>query len=151
MSTERQMWDYMRPRLQPFGRVIRVENPAYLGTPDVYYLFKRFRFREGVEYPAFSGWLELKHIGGPPIGSMTPIWHDDLTLDQVTWLEDEAAGGGRAHLLLRCGRAYTLMNVKTVRKFYRRELTYVALQREALYHCEDFFSPGDLVRCLRGI
>lgn len=143
MSTEHQMWNFMRPRIAPYGRAVRIENPAGPGTPDVYY---RFKLSDGYK---FSGWLELKHLDEPPVKHDTPLRFERLTLEQVTWLEEEDGIGGRAHMFFRCGSAYTLIKPGVVRMVFNASLSYYQTVRRSVYHSEKFFSPAELVRCLR--
>lgn len=87
--------------LEPFGRMVRVENSLLVGTPDVYYLLRHV-----------SGWLEEKIV--PPSGR--PPKH--FTLDQVLWGEAEVKAGGRWYLLARCGPEWWLMNIEQARYWW---------------------------------
>lgn len=110
MASEHALWVTARRRLGPYGRLVRVENRAGPGTPDVYYCLR-----------GRSGWIELKEDRPPRPGQ--PVRLRTLTLDQVIWLEEEARAGGRAWLLARLGRAYALLTPVEVRAVWRGELT----------------------------
>lgn len=135
------MWDYTGQRLRPFGRVIRVENPACPGTPDVYYVFPS-------STGARTGWMENKHLDKRPT-TYTPLLIPTLTLAQVTWAEDEVKAGGRSTLLLRVGKAFFLLAPRVIRGVYNRQLTYDILKQHAIYYSERGFKAAELVRCLK--
>lgn len=110
MTSERALWVRARRALAPYGRLVRVENRAEPGTPDVAYCLL------GVE-----GWLELKEDPLPKPGA--PIKLRELTLGQVLWAEAWHAAGGRAWLLAQLGRSYALLTPGEVRAAWNGALT----------------------------
>ena len=105
--TERTDWLSLRARLGSLGRLVRVENAAGAGTPDVCYCFR------GV-----TGWLELKHALAWPRRLTTPLRVPSLTLEQVRWLIDWRAAGGIAWLWLRVERDEFLMTPTAALELY---------------------------------
>lgn len=109
MSSERALWVTARRHLTPYGKLVRIENAASLGTPDVCYcLLGRM------------GWLELKEDRAPRAGK--PVRLESLKLEQVLFLEDWERAGGRAWLLAQLGRSYALLSPTEVRAVWRGEL-----------------------------
>lgn len=135
--------DQVRPKLQPFGVLHRVENSAALGTPDVAYCL---RFSP-TEAPA-SGWLELKYAATAPLRPATPLRFEHLTLEQVRFLEAWAGAGGRAWLLLRLGRAVALLGPQAVRRLYAGDLRTRDLPDAAAVYAATAFPTGRILRCL---
>ena len=98
MTKESGLWTTLHRACSPFGRMIRVENPADPGTPDVaYVLWYRGRTAQG--------WCELKRIDGWPKLAHTPIRleHAERVRTQAIWQEQWESAGGRATTLLRIG------------------------------------------------
>lgn len=139
IRSEGDLWDYLRPRLEPYGRLKRIENalPSEAGTPDVYYNLR-----------GYPGWLELKNLNSEPARPTSPIAIPHLTLDQVNWLEAEALMNGRATLFLRIGVRFLAFSATHVRNLYNRELTLRAARDVAIYHSINGIKPADLYRCL---
>ncbi len=91
---EKSFWRTTRVALKPRGRLVRVENRAGTGTPDVYW-----------RLPTTGAWIELKVAiptaeGGRDFG---------ITREQLLWLADEVAAGGPAFVLLRVKRVTYLV------------------------------------------
>ena len=130
--TERNHWVGLRSRLMPYGTVVRVENPAYNGTPDVCYCLL------GV-----TGWLELKHIDAWPARASTPVLVASLTLDQVNWAKMWERAGGKAGMLLSVGTYEFLLDPHQIGWLFERKMTQKDLA--ACYHPR---STGELVKWL---
>lgn len=122
--SEGDLWRLMRSRLAPFGRLTRIENRCDKGTPDVAYTLCYGKVGEA---PTRSGWIENKFLPRWPARESTPVRIDKLTLDQVTWLEDEARANGRAWCMLQVEDDYFLLDPRAVRRLYSGELTKAAL------------------------
>ncbi len=135
--TEQNLWRYLRPRLEPFGRLKRIENSTENGTPDLYYLLR-----------GYPGWVELKFRPNEPARATTPVTFDHLTIDQVNWLEEEHRHGGRASILMQVERHYMIIGTDLVRPLYERRLTLMMLKTKALYHTIGMIRPAEMVRCL---
>ena len=94
------MWTSLRPALVMSERddAIRVENPAWPGTPDVSWCI------DGVE-----GWLELKQINHWPkrIDDILVVSH--FTPQQRMWLTRRHNAGGRTHLLIKVDVEWILL------------------------------------------
>lgn len=131
----------MKAGLSPYGRLVRVENPAAPGTPDVYYSFPGGR----------RGWIELKHLDDWPMRHDTPIRIPHLTLDQVMWMEEETRMGGRAFLLLQIRRHYLLLLPPTVRLVWSCQLNGPELIFSALVVEEGSFPALEVAQFLRSI
>ena len=86
--TEAGFWRSLRRRLPP-GHVIRVENSADPGTPDVSFCFS------GLE-----GFLELKYRPRYPRDTL-PLLGDRYGLrpTQVLWIPQRVSAGGRVGIL----------------------------------------------------
>ena len=74
---------------------IAVENPAYPGTPDVWYM---------------EGALELKWARKWPTHEDTPLRMPHFTRQQKLWLAKRWNMGGEAYLLLKVGREWLLFD-----------------------------------------
>lgn len=72
---------------------VRVENPAYPGTPDVNYI---------------EGWIELKQLNSWPKRKGTVVTLRHFTKQQRAWLRKRCNMGGQAYLLLQVGQEYLL-------------------------------------------
>ncbi len=139
MSTEHQLWDFLLPRMLPYGRMVRVENGETVGgTPDLY-----FNLRGN------SGWIEGKHLDALPTTNRTPIIIPTLTIEQVNWLTDEVDAGGRAFLLLRGGRTLLLLTPEQAEAiFYRKLVLAGALAKARYVSTVDAFKPAEFFKCL---
>lgn len=101
--SEATMWTATRSALvkSPRDDAVRVENPAWPGTPDVHWCCS------GVE-----GWLELKQVAGwPARGGNLAV--DHFTAQQRVWLIRRSRAGGRVHLLLKVGVDWLLFEGAT--------------------------------------
>ncbi len=87
---ERNLWRSLRTTLRGYGRLVRIENVAGVGTPDVYW-----------RLPGTGAWLELKVEAAGQSFSIGRA--------QIAWLADEVAAGGPAFVVLRVGRATYLI------------------------------------------
>jgi hypothetical protein len=103
--SERALWDAVRGAFSPFGRLVRVENPADPGTPDVCYVL-----RGRPVDPPVTGWIELKHENRWPSGRHTPLFVGSLTREQVNWHTFWALKGGRVATILQVDRSYLLLD-----------------------------------------
>lgn len=74
---------------------IAVENSAYPGTPDVWYM---------------EGALELKWARKWPDDPERPLRIDHFTRQQKLWLAKRWNTGGEAYLLLKVGREWLLFD-----------------------------------------
>jgi hypothetical protein len=116
--SEPALWRQLRAHLTPFGRMVRVENSCEPGTPDVAYCLQN-----RVTGRFASGWIELKHINDWPARPGTPTRFEELTLEQVLWIENWPVN---AWLLARVKMTYMLFPRLEVRRVFeglpRREL-----------------------------
>jgi hypothetical protein len=96
--SEGTLWARLRRELGPHGRLVRVENRCDRGTPDVHYALRRVPGG-----PVGTGWLELKHEERWPPRAAT-LCLRTLTLEQVTWHEEETRAGGATWLFAQIGR-----------------------------------------------
>jgi len=141
VSSEIALRAALRRALGYAARLVRVENGAAgPGTPDVYY-----RLLTGE-----AGWLELKEHPEWPARESTPLRLPSLSLEQVMWLEAEAAANGRAHVLLQVAERRLLLDPATVRGVYARELTRAALLDRAVDVGVRRLNGVRLLRALRG-
>jgi len=141
MTSERALWNVVRDRLSPFGRLERVENRLNLGTPDVSYALRRPAESRGV-----SGWVELKE-NDPPVRATTPFSIESLKLEQVRWQEDWAEIG-RVATILQVRRDYLVLAPSVVRAVYERLLTTAQLYEAAAVVGRGRFPTGDILRWL---
>lgn len=97
--SEKTQWDRVRELLDIGERsdLVRVENSAWPGTPDVSYCL------DGVE-----GWIELKQVEKWPIRPATPLRVEHFTAQQRAWLTRRSVAGGRVWVLLRVGVEWLL-------------------------------------------
>lgn len=95
----------VRPKLIPFGVLHRIENVVELGTPDVTYTLRR-----DTSSPAFSGWIELKHVVHWPARAGTLVRFKRFTVDQAAWLDEWGRIGGKACLLIQIENDYALLS-----------------------------------------
>lgn len=145
--TERAYWiDHVRPGLEPFGKLQRIENAVDKGTPDVAYCLKR----AANDARACAGWIELKYLPQLPANRHTPVILDKLTIDQVLFLEGWTKAGGLAFLLLRADDHHILMNAELARAVFRRGVTAPDLVDRAMVCQTGRFPVGRILSCLCG-
>ena len=99
--SERALWRRVREGLRGRGHLVRVENAAEDGTPDVNYCIG------GVE-----GWVELKHVPRAPVRATTNIRYKRYTREQVDWGVSRRVVGGRAFVLVQVGREVFLFDAE---------------------------------------
>lgn len=80
-------WRKLKKKLPP-GHIIRVENPAHPGTPDVNLCVN------GVE-----SWPELKQVKAFPKREDTPVFTGALRPDQILWHFLRSRAGGRSYIV----------------------------------------------------
>jgi hypothetical protein len=85
---ESRFWKKLRKQF-PSGHIVRVENPANPGTPDVNACI------EGVEF-----WSEQKQVPKLPKQASTPVFTGCLRPEQVLWHVLRNRAGGRTFI---CG------------------------------------------------
>jgi hypothetical protein len=102
--SEAAMWNTLRPVLVQSVRddAVRVENPAWPGTPDVHWCM------DGIE-----GWLELKEVPEWPKRPGTPLRIDHYTSQQRVWQRRRYNAGGRVHVLIKVSDDWLLFDVLT--------------------------------------
>lgn len=114
--SEANMWRTVRTALAGLDPV-RVENPAFPGTPDVNYI---------------EGWVELKQEDEWPKRERTPLRVDHFTPQQRVWLTRRCRAGGRAFMLIKVDRDWLLFRgdvaAKIVGHVPRQELIQHALR-----------------------
>lgn len=86
----RRLVEELRP-LHP----VRVENGAGAGTPDLNYA---------------DGWVELKELPSWPATPGWPVRVPHFRPEQRVWLRYRRQRGGRAHLLLKVGSDWLLLD-----------------------------------------
>lgn len=141
--TEANFWARARDHLSPFGKLVRVENPADPGTPDVCYLMRRYP-----TVPPVTGWLENKHVPDWPKRTATALIIDKLTREQVNWATAWACAGGRVFALLQVGRSVLLLDHRTLAQVFAREHTQTSLRAGALVVADGRFPTAEVVKCL---
>lgn len=141
---EATFWRSVSLNLSPFGKMVRVENGAGAGTPDVAYVLTR---PKPGSLPA-SGWIELKQLDDYPTKPMTPIVLKHLTLEQVLFAEDWSAAGGRAWMLLKATPWILLFDVVGIRGVYEKNVA--AADGPAIARVAGFgkFPTGALLKAL---
>lgn len=92
--SEAEFWARIRPKLAPYGDLLRIENSTRLGVPDVNYCLIR---REG--------WWETKFLPEWP-GPDAIIQFRHFTVEQVEWARRRHKAGGRAGLMAQIARDY---------------------------------------------
>lgn len=104
MRNESALWKIVRREFRRYGRIVRVENKVYAGTPDTSYVLSpepREEWASQRPPHARSGWLELKVIDCWPRtpNEIVPVSH--FTDQQRLWLYKWYMDGGNAFMLLR--------------------------------------------------
>lgn len=113
MSSENNLWhDIVRPRLVPFGELVRIENRFGLGIPDVCYCLS---FRK---HPPATGWIELKHRTAWPRRDSDIVRIEHVTKEQVLWHDNWSKAGGRVFTLLRVAREFMLLSPSAYHGLY---------------------------------
>jgi hypothetical protein len=143
--SEANLWTTMRGAMSPYGKLKRIENSIDKGTPDVTYLFRRYP-----KVPPVMGWVELKYLDGWPDSDRTKVVVKKLTKDQVDFIADWDAAGGRAYVLIQVGRDYALLDAGTTGALYRRALTRLDLVGRAAVFAVGRFPATELVKALTG-
>jgi hypothetical protein len=83
MKKETRFWQWLKPRFPP-GHLIRIENPAHPGTPDVNYCAG-----------GFEVWIELKQCDELPKRETTSVFGESgLRVDQKLWIRQRVKYGG---------------------------------------------------------
>lgn len=80
-------WKKLKKML-PSGHIVRVENPAHPGTPDLNVCI------QGVEI-----WMELKQEKSLPKRETTPVFTGALRPDQILWHTLRHRAGGRSYIV----------------------------------------------------
>ena len=75
-------------KVLPSGHIIRVENPAHPGTPDINGCI------QGVEI-----WMELKQEKALPKRGATPVFTGALRPEQILWHTLRWKAGGRSYIV----------------------------------------------------
>lgn len=127
--SERNTWRLVRDRLAPFGRLTRIENRCDRGTPDTVYTL-----RYGAAAAARTGWIEFKTLDHWPARPETAVRIEHLTLEQVTFLEEETRAGGRAWLLVQVEDEYLLLGSVAARAIYDGKMTRDKMMVAARVH-----------------
>lgn len=84
---ESRFWKRLKKQL-PEGHIVRVENPANPGTPDVNMCV------QGVEC-----WPELKQVKSLPKRPETPVFTGCLKPEQVLWHKLRSRAGGKSYII----------------------------------------------------
>ncbi len=116
--SERQLWYDLREQLRPYGWLLRVENVASPGTPDVAYVLY-----------GHAGWLELKYLKSWPARGQIPVRIPSLTAAQCVCLESIAKAGGAAWLCLQIAGWYGLLPPHAARGIFRGQYTRAEVAR----------------------
>lgn len=143
MTESSQIWARAHAALGPYGRLVRVENAAETGTPDVNYLLRR--------YPKVSpvcGWLELKLVPEWPARPTTTIKVDSLTREQVNWATSWALAGGRCFCLLQVGRTVMLLDHQTLGQLFAGAHRRTSLIDSALVSADGEFPAAAILKRL---
>ena len=147
MGTESQYWrDHVRPSLSSFGMIVRVENAARIGTPDVAYCLRPTKLS-----PAVSGWLELKSIPTLPARASTKLTVPHLTKEQVDWQIEWMVAGGRVFTLIRIEDRHVLVRPGVLKRLYQHELAVCDLLDLASVFAIGAFPAGRVLKCLTEI
>jgi hypothetical protein len=85
---ESAVWRSLRKKL-PAGHIVRVENPALPGTPDV-----NAFITGGQEF-----WAELKQVPSAPKRPDTPVFTGCLRADQILWHVLRQRAKGRSYIV----------------------------------------------------
>ena len=135
------MWTRCRKALTGLDPV-RVENPAWPGTPDVNWGgYCRYTQTYG------EGWIELKWARHWPERAETPFRLPHFTPQQRSWLLRRAARGGRVHVLLKVSSDWLLFDGETAAKRLG-ETVREELKDLAIGHWPKGLQEMELRRCL---
>lgn len=141
--SEDALWARTREHLGPLGRLVRVENPAGPGTPDVCYLLSRYP-----KVAPVCGWLELKHVPEWPKRPTTTFRIDKLSLDQVNWHTHWALAGGRVSTLLQVASDLIVMDFRLLAQVFGGAHTRSSLLASAPLVSPRLFPTAELVKWL---
>jgi len=89
---EKSLWLSLKKHLRKYGTLVRIENPAHIGTPDVLYTIA-----------GKTGLIELKSIDTLSLKAFDPAALD-LSIEQQLWLRMWGESGGTAFVLVRVVR-----------------------------------------------
>lgn len=104
MGSEVGLWQGVRSRLAPFGRIERREDRLIIGAPDVLYCL-----RPAPGAAAVTGQIELKHLHAWPSRAGTRIKFTRFTQHQAEYLRSWWQAGGASWLLAQIGHDYLLI------------------------------------------
>lgn len=142
--SETEFWqNIVRPQLQSFGELERIENAIKLGTPDVAYALKLQRSDE----VAAQGWAELKYLREWPKRYETIVKFKHYTLDQVNFAERWHRCGARACMLAQIENDFMIVPAWNMRKIFNgvNKATFISL---AEVHGHKVFPTGRILRWL---
>lgn len=137
---ERNFYEQLRrnlPKTELRLDLVRVENTAGTGTPDVNYCI------EGIE-----GWAELKAWERVRLSGRFTI--PALREDQTAWLSRRGRVGGRAHLLCKINKDVVLFDGRLTPAFFNKglHLAWEDGEKVALGWFKHPVSWDDLARAL---
>ncbi len=132
--SERDMRSKLVQALRPLDAV-PVENPACPGTPDINYA---------------EGWIECKWLRAWPKHPETPVRLDhELMPHQRAWLTRRQVRGGKAWVMLQCGRTWLLFDGVTAARILGTES-----RPNLMYHARKVWYEGlnveELIEVLSG-
>ena len=112
---------------------VAVENPCWLGTPDVNYV---------------EGWIELKWLRSWPKYHTSVVRLDHYTQQQRIFAWQRRHAGGQCWFLLQCRREWLLLDGAVAAMVVNR-----STRRELLSYCDAYWKAGlpgdDLIRLLQ--
>lgn len=141
--SEANLWRRTDNNLGPHGKLVRVENPACPGTPDVNYLLRR--------YPALApvcGWVELKFEEEWPRRAKSIFRISKLNLDQVNWHTSWALAGGRVSTLLQVDTTILVLDHRLLAQVWAGDHTRASLLAAAPLVSDKVFPTAGLVKWL---
>jgi hypothetical protein len=142
VKPETKFWqDHVKPNLQHFGRLKRIEDLTEKGVSDVLYCLR------WLDEPPRAGWVELKRLREWPVRSSTRIFLPHYSDPQVNFLEAWGRAGMGAFLLAQVSNDFLLFKWQ-VAKRVQTGLLANEMRGIASVFGRGKFPTRDILRCL---
>lgn len=139
MSTESNLWRYLKKKIGKEWDATRHEDLIGSGVPDVSF-----------GYRGNNGWIELKYLKKFPVRATTRIRIPHLTGAQCNWLINRNVKGGNCWILIQIANEYFLFPVIGIRYIWHHKFTAEQFRKGATGHWVGSIDKDEFLRILDG-